>query len=143
MFIHFKNIEEIYIEGSTSIYSEDTIIFKNLRIENKGDYSTWDLKINAESVKIFLHAVVGEIRLEGRVEKLYLYSSGTNHCYLEKLNCNEVSINHSSLGDIHLYVIESLNLDINASGNFYCYGNPPYQLVSIEENKLGRLFFVK
>jgi len=142
VFIHFKELNEIYIEGNASIYSEDTINVNNLRIENSGDFTTWDFKLKANNLKIYLHAIVGEMKLQGKVENMYLYSSGTNHCFFKKLEVKEASINHTSLGDIHLKVTEKLLLDINSSGDFYCYGNPPYQTVSYEENETGKLIFI-
>ena len=143
VYIHFKEISEIYIEGNTSIYSEDTLFFNNLLIENKGSFTNWDFKVKAKNVSVNLHAIVGEMTVQGFVDKLSLYSNGTNQCFFEKLECKEVSVNHSNIGNIYLKVTERLNLNINASGDFYCYGNPAYKSVSIAKNQTGELIFLE
>jgi len=141
--IHFMKFDEIFIDGSPQIFSKDTLSFENLFIENKGDLATWNITLKANKLDIKFHAIVGELRLNGIVNQMYLYSSGSNHCFFRNLQCQSAEINHTSLGDIYLSVIEKLNLSINSSGNFYCYGNPIDTNIFINKNSTGTIFFEK
>ncbi len=142
IYIHFSQIEKINIEGSPKIYSKDTLFFNNLVIENMGDIATWNFILKAKALNIKIQSVVGEMTIKGSVEKILLYTSGMNHCFFEDLHCNYAEVNHTSIGNIYLNVIERLNLDINASGDFYCYGNPPQQTVTIKESERGKFISV-
>ena len=141
VYIHFKEINEIYIEGNASIYSEDTLYLDNLFIENKGDFATWDIIIKAKKLHVSLQAIVGEMIISGVCDNLSLYSGGTNHCFFEKLECNTADINHSSLGNIYLTINQHLNLQLLSSGNFFCYGKPDSYSIDHPESSKGAFIF--
>ena len=143
IYIHFSQIEKITIEGSSNIYSQDTIFCKNLVIENYADMATWDFIVKAERLNIKSQSVIGEMKLRGIVKAFSMYSSGMNHCFFEDLQCKNAEVNHTSIGDIHLFIKDKLDLSLNASGNFYCYGNPNDTIVRKKESENGKLFFVE
>jgi len=139
--IHFKNLTEIFIDASPEIYSKDTLHFDQLFIENKGDLVTWDFIVDAQKLDLKFHAVVGKIKLNGFVNQLYLYTSGSNHCFFKDLVCNNAEINHTSPGNIYLTVKEKLNLSLNSSGSFYCYGNPSDTSISVKKYAIGKIYY--
>ena len=141
IYIHCKNIEEINIPGSANIYSKDTLFFEQLFIKVIGDVAKWDFKIKSEKLRIELHSVVGEMKIEGQAEQVLLYTSGRNHCFFRNLSCNIADINHTSLGNYYLTVKEKINISLNGSGDFYCYGNPENRIVKIEKNAKGEILY--
>jgi len=142
IYIHFKSLDLINLEGSSNLYSEDSLIFDKLFINTNSDITTWNIKIDANKFDIQLHAVVGELTICGKADNVYFYSSGRAHCYFKDLITKKASINHSSQGDFYLTVSEELNLDINHSGDLYCYGNPQKKTISVEKNSTGQAFFL-
>ena len=139
--VHFTNLNSIFIDGSPSLYSKDSLFLDRLLFVHKGDVITSDLKINARKLEIQLHAIVGELKISGIVDDLYLYSSGTNHCFCKDLICKKAAVNHSDIGDVYLSVIDKLNLAINASGDFYCYKNPLDTSITTKDKCTGKVFF--
>lgn len=141
LYIHFEDLEYINLEGSSDLYSEDSLYLDHLFINSNADVVTWNLKIKANKFEMQLHAVVGELTVIGYAEQVLLYSSGTNHCFFKDLDCKTAGINHSSTGDFYLSVQERLNISINKSGDFYCYGDPESRSIKIEENETGKVYF--
>ncbi len=141
VYIHFVDLKEIVIEGSPTIYSKDTLVFNRLNIKANGEIVSWDFMIKATYLIVKLNAVVGEIKLKGEASRFYLYSNGRNHCYLKDLKCVSANTNHSSLGDVYLTVSRDLRLDLNNSGDFYCYGNPMDTTITVKKDCTGEVFF--
>ena len=141
IYIHCKNIEEIKIPGSANIYSEDTLFFEQLFIEVVGDLVKWDFKIKSDKLRIELHSVVGEMKIQGQVERVALYTTGRNHCFFKDLKCNIANVNHTCLGDYYLTVEKEIYITLNGSGDFYCYGTPETRNVKKAKNATGEIFY--
>jgi len=141
LYIHFTQLEEIFIINSPEIYSADTLRLNHLFIEDKGDIAKWNLIINANNLHISLHAIVGEMTISGICDKVSLYTSGSNHCLFENLQCRYADINHSSAGNIYLSIQEELHLQLFSSGNFYCFGNPLSKSIRQSPESKGEIIF--
>jgi len=141
LYIHFSQLEEIFISDNPEIYSIDTLHFDKLKIEDKGDICKWDITLKANKLDIFLHAISGEIKIAGYSYKLYLYSSGTNNCFCKNLICNKAGINHSNAGNLYLTVEKSLNLELRNTGDFYCYGNPKEINITQTKESTGQIYY--
>ena len=139
LYIHFEDLEYINLEGSSDLYSKDSLYVDHLFIDSRADVVNWNLKIKANKFEMQLHAVVGELTVIGYAEEVLLYSSGTNHCFFKDLDCKIANINHSSHGDFYLSVQEKIDVSINTSGDFYCYGAPESRRIKIEEKETGNV----
>lgn len=141
LYIHFKELERITSDNSPELLSEDTLFLDKLVIDIKGDLVKWDLKVRAENLYITLHSVIGEMKIAGFCNRIYLYTSGRNHCFFKDLECNFVRVNHTSVGDYYMTAKKSLSIDINNYGNFYCYGNPELRKINLDDYKTGKVYF--
>ena len=141
IFVHCKDITKIDIPGSVNIYSKDTLFFDQLSINVVGDVLNWDFKIKSDKLRIELHSVIGEMKIQGQVDQVFLYTSGRNQCFFRNLHCNFASINHTSLGNYYLTVKEKINISLNGSGDFYCYGNPESRIVRKDKNAKGEIYY--
>jgi hypothetical protein len=141
IYIHFTQLKNISIINSPDIYSKDTLLFDKLNIENKGNVCNWDIKLKANNLQIFLHAISGEIKMSGNIKNLYLYSSGTNNCFFKNLITKNAGINHSNTGNIYLTTKEKLSLELKSNGNFYCYGKPKEVYISKTNNSKGEIYY--
>ncbi len=141
LYIHFTELENLNIWGSIELYSNDTIRVDNINFMVKGDVQTWALLINAQNIHIEMHAVVGNIKISGSTQDIYLYTSGTNFCYFKNLIAKKASVNHSSIGDYYMTIKNELTLDVNQIGNFYCYGNPSKKNINKSKSSTGEVYF--
>lgn len=141
LYIHFTDLHKISSNNSPEFYSKDTLYFNHLLIDIKGDLVKWDLKVKAEKMHLTMHSVIGEMKVSGLCNRLYLYTSGRNHCFFKDLECNFANINHTSVGDYYLTVNKSIAIDIHNYGDFYCYGNPETRIIKLDDYKTGGIFF--
>ncbi|MBN2669122.1 MAG: DUF2807 domain-containing protein [Bacteroidales bacterium] len=138
--LHFKELSKVEINGNADCYSEDTLRLTKCLFESRADLLKWNIKVKAQELSFQFHAVIGEFTMSGEVENLYSYSSGSNHLYFENLVVQNASVNHSSLGNMHLTVQEKLNLTIAKSGDFYLHGSCKQEYVSYAPNASGHFF---
>ena len=142
LYIHFKTLEYIGLQGNSELYSSDSLCLDYLFINSRADITKWNLKLKTKKFEMQLHAVVGELEVLGVSENVLLYSSGSNRCNFKNLVSQTANINQSSMGQFDLMVQKSIDISVNRQGDFYCYGNPPIRRVKIDENVKGTIHFL-
>jgi hypothetical protein len=142
IYLHFNTLDVILLDGSSELYSDDTLDFENLFIESHADMSRWDLKINTKKLDVKLHAVVGEMTVSGISDITYLYSSGSNHLFFKDLISRRANINHSGLGNMHLTATDQFGATVFKQGNIYCYGQPTSKSVNHGPEGTGKVYFL-
>jgi hypothetical protein len=129
--IHFKEIDEIRYEGTSTLFSTDTLNFNFLKFEVIDACGTVNLILKANTLFADVPFGNGNYNLIGEVKHAELSIKSNGYCNTEKLAVTDyLKVNNESAGDMHILINKlDLNGKIVGSGNIYYKGE-------IKNNKL-------
>lgn len=122
LYLTFKDIEKIHIEGGVTLKTEGYLDLQNLDMLVQGGAKI-DLQLKAKDVRI-----VGEgglfFKLDGVSENLDVRVSGAAHVDASEFKTKTVSFKVEGVGTGSVYATETLNARIFGVGKIKYKGNP-------------------
>lgn len=132
--VSLPELEELEINGSGNITVPDTFQVKDIKLEIKGSGD-----INAKLVAAKIKSAImgsGNIILKGSANTHETDIMGSGNVKAGELPCNSSEIDVNGSGDVHVYVIQKLDVQINGSGSVHYKGKPS---VSTHINGSGKV----
>ncbi len=120
--IKSKNFEEISIEGSSKLKSQNQITTKNLEINADGA-SSISLNIKTEKIEIDCDGS-NEIKIIGITEKLDVELSGSGVFIGDKLNAKKAYIDIKGSSNASVRCTKLLDANLSGSSTLKYFGNP-------------------
>ncbi len=122
LYITFKELEKIDIEGGVKLKTKGYLNLKDFAIRVEGGANV-ELDLKAEDVK-----VVGEggvlFELDGVAESLDVHVSGAGHVDAGELKTKDVTFHVEGVGTGSVYATETLHAIIEGVGKVKYRGNP-------------------
>jgi hypothetical protein len=122
VYVGFKDITSIELDGSNDVIGQKPLRFKDLRIDISGSGDI-DMDLQAAKVDAGLSGS-GDLRLKGVSGDLIVDVSGSGDIKCLDLKAKKVSLSISGSGDAALNVSNELKVDISGSGDVSYRGNP-------------------
>ncbi|MFI5217873.1 MAG: head GIN domain-containing protein [Bacteroidia bacterium] len=132
--VALPELEELEVNGSGNITMPDTFQVKDIKLEIKGSGD-----INAKLVAAKIKSSImgsGNIILQGSANEHETSIMGSGDVKAGQLPCNSSEIDVNGSGDVHVYVIQNLDVQINGSGSVHYKGKPS---VSTHINGSGKV----
>ncbi|GEM_PF-175225 len=120
--VSFKDLVEIRSNGVGDITSENQIKGKNLDVQiyGVGDIT---MDVNYRELEVG-YAGVGDVTLKGDANKVFIDCSGVGDVDTYGLTANELSLEHSGVGDANIFADESVTIEFSGVGSINYKGNP-------------------
>ena len=142
IYIHTKNLKNVFISGTSKIYSIDTLKFNRLlfRVYSKVSY----IDITTEGTYLFLSLwnCTGDYYLHGNGTYLHILSHGTSYIHAFDYDAKFCNITQKSTGDIFISVSTMITAKINEIGNIY-YKGEPSEIKIFENTSTGEIIKVE
>ncbi len=122
VYVFYKELNQIYSTGLSSIEHEGILVSNNLNLDLSGA-GTIELEVNTTSIEINLTGA-GIITLTGETDYLETHISGAGGLRGLELISKESDINLSGLGGAEVFVKEKLKATITGVGGIIYAGNP-------------------
>ena len=133
--IQTQNLEEITIEGSGEVYSEEIFETDELHLDITGSGSI-EMNLKVKELQTEINGA-GDIKLQGETKLHDIEINGSGDIKAYELLSNETGIEINGSGDVKVNVSYSLEVEINGSGDVYYKGN--VKEISSEINGSGKL----
>ena len=122
IYVTMKDIEGIYVSGSGTIESKNTINSTDLRLAISG---SGDMELDIESDELDLRiSGSGSINLNGDAEEAEAKISGSGKIKAEDLTVKSFDASISGSGNCYITATEEVSARISGSGSVYYAGNP-------------------
>ncbi|MBR3939684.1 MAG: DUF2807 domain-containing protein [Bacteroidales bacterium] len=118
------NIEMIKNNSNSNIQFMTEINTPELRIENIGKGSISGMKSVDVGVLEIENTNAGNITMVGKIEKAEILLLGTGKLNLENCSIKRCKCEHSGVGDVYVYAVDTLDVNIFGKGNVYYMGEP-------------------
>lgn len=120
--VTLPELEGLEINGSGNIFVPDTFTVDKISLEING---SGDIKASLIAAKLEseIHGS-GNIILTGSSNINNVEILGSGNIKAENLPCNESSIEVKGSGDVYVYVIKNLDVDLAGSGTVHYKGKP-------------------
>jgi hypothetical protein len=124
--IHFKNLSEIYYQGSEKLICKDTLKLNNFFFVILDACGTFDLKIDCNFLSGNISFGCGDYKVLGKAKNASMEIKSNGYCNIEKLQVeSNLFLVNESVGDMHVNVENTiLGGYISGKGNIYYSGNP-------------------
>lgn len=122
LYLTFKNIEKINIEGGVRIKTRGYLDLNDFSVHVKGGAKI-ELNLKAEDVKVVAEGGV-LFELNGVAESLDIHISGAGHIDASDLKTKDVTIKIEGVGAGNVYATETLYAKIEGVGKIKYRGNP-------------------
>jgi hypothetical protein len=140
--IHFRELDNIYYQGSENLRTLDTLQTKYMTYAQKSGGGTANLIFNVKYLLVFHSGGVGNFNFSGKCDALNIELEGNGYCDVRGLVVRDsIAFTHNSFGDMKLSA-DTIPLRgvIKNSGNVYCKGIP--SLVNVSELFTGKLVYL-
>lgn len=122
VFITFKNLEQLKIEGGIKLRTRGYVELNNLFVGVEGGANI-ELQTKANDISIESEGGV-MFELDGVAQSLDVQLSGAGHIDAGELECKEVSFKIEGVGTGRVFATETLYAQINGVGKIRYLGNP-------------------
>jgi hypothetical protein len=124
VYLSLPNINRIDYTGKGDVTSTNILNVPNLDIEARGGTGSFNLKIDVDNIFVRQHSGPADFTLLGKANESYIYTLGNGWFYLNAFITDKSHISHGGTGDINVYAINSLLIELYSSGNINYFGNP-------------------
>jgi len=129
-FITVKSLDEIKLDGAGSIHS-DKLEGESLKVHHTGLGKILFKELQYQNLDVELGGL-GEIEIEGEVQKQAVYISGAGFYKADRLKSQEADINLTGAGTSQVWVETKLIASLTGAGSIKYKGAP-----ILEESKTG------
>lgn len=123
-YLSIPNLEQLTIKGQGDVVSTNTLNFDLFKLESDNATGSVSLTLNSNRIELKQHAGPADITLSGTTNYLYAYTGGNGWITLDQISANDVHVNHDGTGDLSVYAIASLLIELTSIGNIDYYGSP-------------------
>lgn len=133
VYINFKDLEKLEIEGAADLTCENRIKTNNLKIEFEG---AGNVELNVETDKIISEiAGVGNFEIEGETDYHKVEFDGIGSYDARDLKSKYTIVESNGIGSVRVYASNKFRGEANGIGSVDYYGDPDD--VSIDATGLG------
>jgi len=133
VYIHFKELEKLEIEGAVDLTCENQIKTSNLKIEFEG---AGNVELNVNTDKIIAEiAGVGNFEIEGETEYHKVEFDGIGNYEAQDLRSKYTIVESNGIGSVTVFASNKFKGEANGIGSVEYYGDPDD--VSINATGLG------
>ena len=132
------NLERLDYWGQGNVSSQDTIRGERLVFESKHGSGDVDMSLDLDTLKVFIHAGVAGINLNGNASWFEAFHQGYGLFDASDLNCNLVLCQSNSINNMHLQVQDYLLAILQSKGNIFYSGAPDE--IDLVRNGTGQLY---
>jgi hypothetical protein len=133
VYINFRDLEKLEIEGAVDLTCNTQIRSNNLKIEFEGAGNVeLDIKVNKLIAEI---AGVGNFEIEGETDYHKVEFSGIGNYEAQDLRSKYTIVESNGIGSVKVYASNKFKGEANGIGSVEYYGDPDD--VSVEATGLG------
>lgn len=121
VYVHVKEINGIYANGTGKIYSKNQLIGNYIHIKNTA-MSEINLDINYQDVIMYVFGF-GNINLKGQAVMIDAFLGGSCNINFKEIPCAFGYISTSSTGNTYINASKEIGVNIRGRGNVYYTGN--------------------
>ncbi len=133
VYIHFKDLNKIEIEGAVDLICENQIKTSNLKIEFEG---AGNVELNVETDKIIAEiAGVGNFEIEGETEYHKVEFDGIGNYEAQNLKSKYTIVESNGIGNVSVFASNKFRGEANGIGSVEYFGDPVD--VSVDATGLG------
>ena len=133
VYINFKDLEKLEIEGAVDLQCENQIKTSNLKIEFEG---AGNVELNVNTDKIIAEiAGVGNFEIEGETEYHKIEFDGIGSYDAKDLRSKYTIVESNGIGSVSVYASLKFKGEANGIGSVDYYGDPDD--VSVDASGLG------
>jgi len=135
--LYTSDLSRINIRSSVLINTSTSFHAETLAITDYEKFSEVDMEIQVNSFRFFVSSDnAGIYTFRGTASSAFIRPWGSCFVYANDLKIARANVNHSSIGDAHLFITEELKVSMDEKGRLYYRGNPN---VVIEKNTAGAI----
>ena len=124
VYLSLPNINRIDYAGKGDVISTNTLNVSSLDIESRGGTGSFNLSVNVDNLSIRQHSGPADFTFTGSANNSYVYTLGNGWFYLNYLITNTAHVNNSGTGDVAIFAINSLLIELTSIGNINYSGDP-------------------
>ena len=133
VYITFRDLQKLEIEGAIDLICENQIKTSNLKLEFEG---AGNIELNIEADKIIADiSGVGNFEIEGKVDYHKVSFSGIGNYEAHHLHSKYTIVESNGIGSVKVFASNKFRGEANGIGSVDYYGDP--QDVSIDATGLG------
>ena len=121
VYITFKDLKELDIDGVCNVESKTTLKCNDLKLDIDG-VATIKLELDCGQVKTDLDGV-GNVELYGKADKLTIKKTGVGSLNSKKLDTKILDINNSGVGNADVYASKEISLNNSGVGSITYSGD--------------------
>ena len=135
---HFRNLRYLRIEEPANLISQDTIHTDKLQLFIANELSEVNLLIDAGYFYLENWTTsTGIFTIDGKCREMSIRLCGSGHLEAAGLQAQKATILQQSIGDAHVRVHDTLEVQTTSSGNVYYYGRP--EKIIFDQHASGEL----
>lgn len=135
IFITLATLENLIFEGVGEIKTDGFLKLDKFEINGKG---VGNIEMNLEANEIItILNFVGNMKLTGSTDQLYLSNEGIGNIDAEKLIAQNVDIISQGIGAVSVHCENELSLEVSGIGSVSYTGNP--EVISEKVSGLGKI----
>ncbi len=133
LYIDFKDLEKLEIEGAVDLQCENQIKTSNFKLEFEG---AGNVELNIKSDKIIAQiSGVGNFEIEGETDYHKVEFSGIGNYEAQDLRSKYTIVESNGIGSVKVFASTKFKGEANGIGSIDYYGDP--EDVSIDASGLG------
>lgn len=127
LFIIFKQLNELYIDGTINVRCESRIESNILRVNHRGT-GFMKLKLNVNILDAYLFSI-GHVKLCGEVySETTIKALGVGDVECRNLLTKKIQVISSGIGNIYVMAIDEISVTLSGVGTVYYSGPMKYQV---------------
>jgi len=136
------NFRRIDIMEPCKVFCIDTLFSPNIWVTIQGAYADVELTVDNNEIAFYNnYTSMGKLKLSGKTQHVFLLSSFTLPIDAQNLVAQTGNVTNNSVSDIHLQIVQEMNLDIKSLGKVYCYGEPT--IIHQSATSEGNLYIIE
>ena len=133
VYIHFRDLEKLEIEGAVDLTCDNQIKTSNLKLEFEG---AGNVELNVDADKIIAEiAGVGNFEIEGETDYHKVEFAGIGNYEAQDLRSKYTIVESNGIGSVKVYASNKFKGEANGIGSVEYFGDPDD--VSIDATGLG------
>ncbi len=138
-YIHYKSLQKINLYEACKLRTGNPIV-NTMSLIVQAEMAEVDIEISADRFYFYNHTTTGgKYTFRGSTDYASIAGYYMAQFNLGELQVRQLSINNSSIGDMHVNPLEKLNVQIHNRGNIYYKGSPEIVIDSVSGS--GRLIW--
>jgi len=123
-----RNLVNMIVNSAVELQSADTIHVPKLNVvvNGRATFTETDFVVacNALNLSVYGNNNIGNYHLGGTAQQLSVVLEGSVNVDASALDCQNVSVNHKSIGKCNVWVDKLLKVNTYSSGDTYYKGDP-------------------